>query len=120
MLRAQLIKFFFVGVVNTVVGYSLYALFIFLGFDYVYALGIATILGVLFNFQTIGKLVFKHNNKNLIFKFVLVYIVVFCVNLMLIKFLVWFGLNEYIGGAIAIIPASALSFILNKYFVFKR
>lgn len=116
----QVKKFILVGVLNTIVGYSLYALFIFFGFDYVYALGLATVLGVAFNFQTIGRLVFKHNNKKLIFKFVLVYIVVFCVNLMLIKFLVWLGLNEYIGGAIAIIPASALSFILNKYFVFKR
>ena len=120
MLSNQIARFIVVGIVNTIVGYSLYALFLFLGFDYVYALGIATVLGVLFNFQTIGKLVFKHNNNKLIFKFVLVYIVVFFVNLILIKCLVWFGLNEYIGGAIAIIPASALSFILNKFFVFQR
>jgi putative flippase GtrA len=120
MLKIQLIKFIFVGVVNTIVGYCFYALFIFLGFDYTYALGIATVLGVIFNFQTIGRLVFKHNNKKLIFKFLLVYVVVFGVNLLLIKGLVWFGLNEYIGGAIAILPASAFSFILNKYFVFKR
>ena len=120
MLDNQIIRFIAVGIVNTIVGYSFYALFIFLGFSYAYALGIATVLGVLFNFQTIGKLVFKHDNKKLIFKFVFVYMVVFVANLFLIKCLVWFGLNEYTGGAIAIIPASALSFILNKVFVFKR
>lgn len=120
MLKIQILKFIAVGLINTTVGYCIYAAFIFLGFNYTNALFIATILGVLFNFQTIGKVVFQNRNNSLIFSFILVYILVFIVNLALIKFFIWLGLNEYLSGALAIIPAAALSFLLNKFFVFKR
>ncbi len=120
MLSAQIAKFVVVGLINTIVGYCLYALFIYFGLGYVYALGFATILGVLFNFQTIGRLVFGSNNGALLIKFVGVYIIVFAVNLLLINGMIRLGLNAYSAGAVALIPSAALSFLLNKYFVFNR
>jgi putative flippase GtrA len=120
MLSAQIIKFIVVGLINTLVGYSLYALFIYFGLSYVYALGIATILGVLFNFQTIGRLVFESSNNALLIKFIGVYIIVFGANLVLINGMIRLGLNAYSAGAVALIPSAALSFLLNKYFVFNR
>lgn len=120
MLRIQILKFIIVGLLNTIVGYCTYALLLLFGLNYIFALAAATILGVAFNYQTIGRLVFQHKSNSLIFKFVLVYILVFIVNLALIKIFIWLGLNEYASGAIAILPAAALSFLLNKFFVFKR
>jgi putative flippase GtrA len=120
MFSAQIVRFVAVGLINTVVGYSLYALFIYIGFGYVYALGIATVLGVLFNFQTIGRVVFESHDARLLFKFIAAYAMVFFVNLVLIKYLVIFGLSAYVAGAVALLPATVLSFVLNKYFVFKR
>lgn len=120
MLSAQIAKFVVVGLINTIVGYSLYALFIYFGLGYAYALSIATILGVLFNFQTIGRLVFESSNNTLLIKFIGVYIIVFCVNLALINGMIRFGLNPYSAGAVALFPSATLSFLLNKYFVFNR
>ena len=119
MLKQQALRFIATGILNTLVGYSLYALFLWCGLNHSLALAFSTVLGVLFNFKTIGTLVFKSNNNALILKFVLVYLVTFLINLLLINFLVTLGLSAYVAGIVVIIPAAALSFILNKYFVFK-
>lgn len=119
MLTTQLFRFLAVGILNTLFGYSLYALLIYLGLEYTYALLFATIAGVLFNFHTIGRLVFQSRDKRLIGKFFAVYAITFCGNLLLIKLMVRFGLSAYLAGAFAIIPTTILSFLLNKFFVFK-
>ncbi|MDQ7062031.1 MAG: GtrA family protein [Sulfurimonas sp.] len=119
MLKKQIISFLLVGIINTIVGYSLYALFIYLGFSYILSVLFATILGVLFNFKTIGKFVFKSKSDNAILKFILVYSIVFVVNIVIIKIFKGYEFNDYLSGLFAIIPASAISFILNKYYVFK-
>lgn len=120
LLIQQAIRFLMTGVLNTIVGYSLYALFLAVGLSYSLALSASTILGVLFNFKTIGNLVFKSNDNTLIVKFIIVYVITFCANLAIIKGFVGLGLNAYTAGIIAIIPLSVVSFIANKYFVFKR
>ena len=51
-------KFLLVGVLNTLFGYFLYGSLILIGLNYKYAVLLATIIGVLFNFQTTGRLVF--------------------------------------------------------------
>lgn len=120
MLKEQVIRFLITGVVNTIVGYLLYALFLLCGFSYGLALGLSTILGVIFNFKTIGMLVFKANDNSLFLKFIAVYGVTFSANLFLIGFLIARGLSAFLAGVIVIIPLAAVSFLLNKYFVFKR
>jgi len=119
VLKKQILNFISVGIINTLVGYGLYAVFIFLGLHYTTAVLFATVLGVLFNFKTIGKFVFHKNDNRLIFKFVGVYAVVFCVNIIVIKVLLWYGMDEYIAGFCAIIPSAVVSFVLNKWFVYR-
>lgn len=120
MLKTQFIKFIFVGILNTIVGYSFYAFFLFIGCDYKLAALFATILGVAFNFKSTGVLVFKSHKNSLIFRFVAVYIVVFFFNLFIIKLLKNFGMNDYAAGAVCLVPAAILSFSLNKFWVFKK
>lgn len=120
MLKEQAIRFLMTGVLNTLVGYLLYAFFLLCGLNYGVALGLSTILGVIFNFKTIGSIVFKANDNSLFLKFIAVYIVTFSANLLLIGALVSLGLSAFLAGIIVIIPLAAVSFLLNKYFVFKR
>jgi len=120
MLKKQIISFILVGIINTIFGYSIYALFIYLGLNYVLASLFSTIIGIFFNFRTIGNFVFKSKNNRLLFKFFQVYIIVFLVNIAIIKLFKSVGLNDYFSGAIAILFASVVSFLLNKYYVFKR
>lgn len=120
MLKEQAIRFLIIGILNTIVGYLLYAFFLLCGFNYGLALGFSTILGVIFNFKTIGALVFKANDNSLFLKFIVVYVITFSANLFLIGFLIARGLSAFLAGVVVIIPLAAVSFLLNKYFVFKR
>lgn len=55
----RIVRFLATGVLNTAFGYGLYALFVALGMPYLPALVLATILGVIFNFFSFGKLAFR-------------------------------------------------------------
>ncbi|MFM6404510.1 MAG: GtrA family protein, partial [Microcystis sp.] len=68
--KSKFVRFLLVGVINTLFGYSVFALMICLGLDYRYSLLIATICGVLFNFKTIGGIVFKDQNNRLLARFI--------------------------------------------------
>jgi putative flippase GtrA len=116
----QFIRFLFTGGINTIFGYGVYTLLVLAGLDYQIALLISTILGVIFNFFTTGRIVFFNKNLLLIFKFILTYIVVYIVNVILLKIFVGAGLGPIISQAICLPLMVILSYVLNKYLVFKN
>ena len=120
MANKQFIRFLIIGVVNTIFGYSIYALFIFAGLHYTLAALLSTILGVLFNFKTTGVFVFKNKRNILIFKFIGVYSFLYLINIAFLKVFNMLQMNMYLAGAILIVPSAILSFILNKKLVFKE
>ena len=85
ILTSQFVKFLFVGMMNTLFGYGLFALFLYMGFHYTLSLLFATVLGVLFNFKTIGTLVFSSHDNRLIFRFIATYTVIYFINVLGIK-----------------------------------
>ena len=112
-------KFLFVGALNTLFGYILYAFFVTIGLKANLALFFQYILGILWNFKTTGSIVFKNNNNRLIFKFILSYIFTFTINSFALNFLIKF-LNEYIAQAILVLPIAIISFLIFKFWVFKN
>ena len=119
LLHNHLFRFFIVSGLNTIFGYGLFALLIFTGLTYPFALLLATIAGILFNFKTIGVMVFKNHNNLLIFKFFGVYGVTYLCNLIGLALLKYFQINIYLAGAFLLIPVGIFAFKLNKTFVFK-
>ena len=120
-IKRQLFSFLLVGILNTIFGYGLFALFIYLGLYYPLAVLLSTILGVLFNFKTIGGLVFGSNDNKLIFKFILVYVIIYLLNIFFLWLFKRLGFeNMYLNGFVLLIPLAAVSFLLNKCFVFRR
>ena len=69
----QFVLFLVMGGINTVFYYALYSLLIYAGLHYAVAVGIATVCGVLFNFQTFGRVVFKDFQRRLLGRFIGVY-----------------------------------------------
>ena len=108
-----------VGGINTLFGYSAFALFIFMGVHYALASFLSTVLGVLFNFKTTGVLVFQNKDNGLLFRFFGVYSVVYVCNVLMLKVLGEVGVDMYMAGAVVIVPLAILSFVLNKLFVFE-
>lgn len=118
--RYQFVRFLVVGGINTVFGYSCFAFFIFINLHYAVASFLATICGIIFNFGTIGNIVFKNRDKSLIFKFFGVYTITYICGIIFLKVFNFYNINNYIGGAILILPMAILSFLLNKHFVFLK
>lgn len=116
----RLIKFSCVGVVNTLFGYSMFSLFIFIGFHYPSAILMSAAISILFNFKTIGHLVFNNCDNKLMCRFLFVYALIAALNILLLDCELKLKINIYIAGAILLMPLGLLSFILNKNLVFKE
>jgi len=118
-MRKKFFRFILVGILNTLFGYLIYAFFIFLHLHYAQAVLLATIIGALFNFKTIGALVFKNTDNRLIFKFLSVYLVTYLFNVFALKVCSRFGMDMYLAGIIVAFPAALISFVLQNFLVFR-
>lgn len=116
--RFQLLRFLLVGGLNTAFGYSVFALMTWFGFSPPIAIGASTVLGILFNFQSTGRLVFGQARRSLLWRFVAAYAVVYGLNVMVLKALVLAGLGPYVANALLILPLAIVAYLLQKKFVF--
>ncbi len=121
-LNSSQIKFLGVGLLNTIVGYSIYAVLIAFGLSYFTALFLATILGVTFNYFSVGSLVFVSKGGLAIFaKFVLAYSFVYMLNAIALNILILtLHLGPYIAQALFVPLSVSLSWMLMNYWVFKN
>lgn len=118
-LKHVFIRFILVGALNTAFGVGTYLILIYFGVPYAWAVMISTILGVLFNFKTLGILVFNNRKNSLIVRFVLCYVVAYFVNIGLIALMLKFMvLNEYYAGICATPVVALLSFFMQRKFVY--
>jgi putative flippase GtrA len=120
IINNKIVRFFLVSGLNTVFGYGLFALLIYVGLHYALVTFIATVITLLFNFKTTGLLVFKNKKNGLILKFVGVSGIRYVVTVLFLAIFKNYGINEYIGQAILIIPVGFLGYFLNHYFVFNK
>jgi len=116
--RKILLLFLLVGGINTLFGYSLYAILLYFHLHYALASLLATIGGVLFNFKSTGVIVFKNHNNRLLYKFIAVYCVTYSFNIGCLKIFATFNANMYIAGAILVLPLALFSYVLLRKFVF--
>ena len=118
-MKKQIVLFIITGIVNTIFYYLMFSLFIWIGLDYKLAVLIATVIGVVFSFNTFGKFVFLKRNRFMFVKFILVYVVLYFINILIIKILNEYWHNYYISGFVSAIICAGISFLLNKFFVYK-
>jgi putative flippase GtrA len=82
-------------------------------------------LGVLFNFKTIGTLVFGSRDNKLIFRFICVYVVIYLLNVEALRIVnaMPIALDQKVkmiaAGGVLLVPLAVVSYTLNKLFVFK-
>ena len=115
----QIIKFLFIGILNTFVGYIIFSIFYIIFFNEFIALLFAYILGIVFNFKTYSKYVFTSSDKQILINFIMIYISIFLFNSLLLSLLInEFIINPYFSQFIAICLVTPLLYILNKRYVF--
>ena len=116
----QFVRFLLVEGLNTVFGCALFALFTWLGMAYPVAIALATVLGVLFNYQTTGRLVFSGPGRGRLWRFFAVYGLIYVLNVVAVAALLRAGVNVYLANALAIPPLVVASFVLQRSFVFRE
>lgn len=118
LIRHQFIRFVLVGCINTGFSYGLYALFLWSGLNFAVANGLAFVISLFFSFRTQGTLVFRNPNAKLLVRFVMIWSVVYVLNIALISGLMRAGMSAYLAGAVALVPITLMSYLLQKFAVF--
>ena len=114
------IKFLFVAGLNTCFGYLMFAGCVYVLKNVYLSVFVATIIAVLFNFNTYGRIVFKSKDPSRVYRFFGVYLFVMGVNMLLLKAFALGGItNAYLAGGILTVPMAGVSFLLMRKFVFK-
>ena len=119
LLRRRFIRFLIVGALNTVFGYGVFAGLILLDVWYPIAAAVATVLGVLFNFKTTGSFVFHSQDHSLLLRFVAVYGIGYVIGVLALRVTNELGIPILAASAAMILPSAALSFALQRIFVFR-
>ena len=117
----HVLRFLVVGGVNTLFGYCLFAFLIWIRLLPEIALALSTVIGVMFNFVSYGKLVYNHLNRNSVPRYVALYVIYYGINALLLRlFLDTLHLSVYLTQMM-LIPFMALGmFFALPYFVFRR
>lgn len=107
-----------VGLLNTLVGYSIFFVCLQIGLHYSIAIATATLLGALFNFKSIGVVVFRSNDNSKLIRFVIVYSLIYFINVAGMKVLLEIGFQGWFAGLLLLLPLALISYILNSRYVF--
>jgi putative flippase GtrA len=115
-----IVRYGFVGAFNTLVSYSVYCLLLYLGANYAVASLGALVFGIMLSFVTLGRYVFMSRLKGRFPMFLIVWAVLYFVNIGIISFVLSFGIDAYTAGLIAAVPTISLAFLLQRFYVFRR
>jgi len=121
-INKRITKFLGVGVLNTLFGYGIYAGLVFIEIPLLAALFVATVLGVIFNYFSFGRMVFKAKGEWFVFgKFIVAYTVVYLINAVLLSILTEGGyLNAYFAQAVCILPSVLISWLMMNHWVYRN
>ena len=119
-------KFFLVGVINTIFGYSVGILNYFLFFELIGIISVGiinNIMAITFAFILLKKFVFKTTNTNWILEYIRSYLV-YGIQAIMGIFILWLcitvlKLNIYFSQALSMITAVFISYTGHKKFTFK-
>ena len=122
LLAREEVRFLIVGVINTAVGYALFALFL-LVFDYLVSLYLSYAVAVTLAFVLHRRFTFRVRGNVVVdfVRFVGVYVVSLAVNSVVLPVLVELvGLHPLIAQGIALVITTLISYVGHKWFSFRR
>jgi len=111
-------RYYKVGLVNTVFGYALYALFLKAGCGLYLAQIISHLMGMAFNYFSYSRHVFTDAKPSKT-RFILSYALNYLIGLASLASAAGVIPSPYIAGLVAILITSAINFLILNRFVFK-
>lgn len=118
ILDYQFIRFGLVGALNTAISYVVYALLLSVGVNYALSNFGSLIAGMIVSFHNQGKFVFGNGSLDRLPRFIALWGILYLVNIGLIALFLRMGINAYLGGALAVVPITLLSFFCQRHLVF--
>ncbi len=122
-LSLQIKRFLVTGLINTVFGYLVYAFgVVILNLSYFWATVLSYVIGVTFSYVMFRAFVFTEGDRswNSFKRFIPTYVVLFVINIIALHFLVdLLSWNKLVAQAVVVPGCAALSFVINRIFVFK-
>lgn len=115
-------KFVFVGILNTIVGYGLFAILIYLNVFYLLSLTVSHILGTLHSYLWNRFFTFKSANRvrQELPKFIVVYTLIYFLNFILLYIAVGlFRFNALISQLFILGLVTTISFVGQRYWTFR-
>jgi putative flippase GtrA len=113
----QMMRYFAVGALNTLIAYGVFSLLLRLGMHYTWATLLGGISAMVAGYKFMNKLVFKGKSKHAFLKFIFIFTTMYFVNIFT-QFVARKIMNPYIAGAVASLVCALLSYFLNRKFVF--
>ena len=116
------LKFVGVGILNTLFGYSIYAILILVKTPYLFALLASTVVGVIFNYFSFGRVVFSGNRGRFVFgKFLISYALIYFVNATFLSLLInKLNIEPYLAQMLFVPVGVCLSWLLMNSWVYKK
>ena len=123
----QFLKFCIVGLSNTLIGYVVYSLCVFLGMHYLFANLVGFLVSVINAFYWSNKYVFAKGNgeyRNLYWSFTKTILAYASTGIVLNSILLWllidqWHISEYLAPLLILMVTVPTNFIMNKYWSFK-
>lgn len=123
----QFVKFGIVGLTNTIIGYVIYSICIWIGLHYLLANAIGFFISVLNAYYWSDRFVFKKGegeSRNTIWTLAKTYIAYGSTGLLLASILLYLyvdklHISEYIAQLLVLVITIPLNFIINKFWSFK-
>lgn len=119
ILGKQSVRFLCVGLINTLVSFGCFNLFLLLGFHYVFAGFVALAIGVVFSFFSSGGLVFGKLGRWQFVRYLIAWSILYLAYIFVVFLAKKFGGSEFFGGLLATILITPLSFVVQKFIVFR-
>lgn len=116
----ELILYGLVGAANTAFGYAVYAFCLYLGWPYQVASLLTVLANISLGFLGQGRIVFKEGGPGRIVRYVVVWVGLLLLFNLVVKVTTQAGYSAYVGGLVAFPIIIPLSFLAQKYYVFRR
>jgi putative flippase GtrA len=114
----RLMRYYGAGVVNTLVGYGLYAGFVALGLNIYVAQALGHVLGMAFNYFSYSRFAFRDEQGSKT-RFIGSYAVNYVLGAALLFLAVRIIPNPYLGGLLSTLVLSVINYFILSRFVFR-
>lgn len=116
----RFVLFLGVGSINFAFYYAVFATLHLLGLAPTTSVVVATVIGVLFNFCTTGRVVFRSSTVSVLPRFIAVYVVQCGVNVLFLKGLIATGMPVLVAELIVVVVLAVFTFLALRRWVFAR